>query len=384
VITENISAAVPNVDSASILDSHGGAKPFIHPPMHPMFDKSLTSVRLYLVQVAFSSVAAVGSTFDLAQAGITNLDAYALSAINITRTNYHDWPDSIIMNNGKVEAVIVPAIGRVMQFKFIGDNDGPLWNQRKLDGQASDPNSTEWRHFGGDKTWPAPQADWSQITDRPWPPPPAFDSMPVQATTEQGMVTLTSPVDPFYGIHTIRQIMLVPGKPVMRIETTYEKVQGNPQRVAVWVITQVRHPVGVYLRVPSASIFPQGCNNQGPALPPSLRVEKGLLSLTRDPKVAYKIGSDAGALLWVGEKTALMIESPRDENGDYPDHGSSVEIYTNPDALPYVELEMLGPLHTMKVGDRIQRSSTYTLFPREVSSSAAQAREILGLQAAQR
>ena len=79
-----------------------------------------------------------------------------------------------------------------------------------------------------------------------------------------------------------------------------------------------------------------------------------------------------------------MIESPRDENGDYPDHGSSVEIYTNPDVLPDVELEMLGPLHTMKVGDRIQRSSTYTLFPREKSSSAVQAREILGRQGVQR
>ncbi len=122
-----------------------------------MFDKILTPVRLYPGQVVFSLVVAVGSTFDLAQAGITNLDAYAFSAINITRTNYHDWPDSIIMNNGKVEAVIVPAIGRVMQFKFIGDNDGPLWNQRKLDGQAPDPKSTEWRHFGGDKTWPAPR-----------------------------------------------------------------------------------------------------------------------------------------------------------------------------------------------------------------------------------
>jgi hypothetical protein len=340
--------------------------------------KLLTSHGPRFGRAALSLVAAVGSLSGIAQADTTNLNSRSLSATSITWTEFHNWSNSILISNGKVEAVIAPAIGRVMQFKFVGDDDGPLWNNRTLDGKAPDPKATEWLNFGGDKSWPAPQADWSNIIDRPWPPPPAFDSMPAKATVEQGMVTLISPVDPFYGIRTIRQMMLVPGEPVMRIETTYEKVQGDPKRVGVWVITQVRNPVGVYLRAPSPSIFTNGCNNQGPALPPSLRIEQGLLSLSRDSNVAYKIGSDASALLWVGEKTLLLIESPRTGKDDYPDQGSSVEVYTNPDALPYVELEILGPLHALKVGDRIQRSSTYTLFHRGKPSSEAQARAILG------
>jgi hypothetical protein len=346
--------------------------------MHPVIDKIPTSVRPRIAQASLGFIVAVASASVISRADPANLNSNALSATSITWTNYHSWSDSIVMSNGKVEAVIVPAIGRVMQFKFVGENDGPLWNNRNLDGKAPDPKSTNWLNFGGDKSWPSPQADWSNITDRAWPPPPAFDSMPVQAIVSQDTVTLVSPVDPFYGIRTTRQITLVPGKPVMRIETMYKKIQGDPKRVGVWVITQDRDPVGIYLCVPSSSIFTSGCNNQGPALPPSLRMEKGLLSLTRDPKVAYKIGSDASALLWVGEKTALLIESPRTGSGDYPDDGSSVEVYTNPDALPYVEMEMLGPLHTMTLGDRIQRSSTYTLFHREESSSEAQARRILG------
>jgi hypothetical protein len=321
---------------------------------------------------------AVASASGISRAGAANLNSDASSAISITRTNYHNWPDSIIMSNGKVEAVIVPAIGRVMQFRFVGEKDGPLWDNLELDGQAADPKSTKWRNFGGDKIWPAPHSDWDHIVGRTLPPPPAFDSMAVQATVGLDTVTLVSPVDPFYGIRTTRQITLVPGTPVMRIDTTYEKVQGDPRRVGVWVITQVKDIVGVYLAVPSASIFPEGYNNQAPALPPSLRVEKGLLSLTRDSKDTYKIGSDASALLWVGEKAAMLIESPRIGSDDYPDYGSSVEIYTNPDVMPYVEMEMLGPLHTMKIGDRTQRSSTYTLFHREEPSSEAQARRILG------
>ena len=47
-------------------------------------------------------------------------------------------------------------------------------------------------NFGGDKTWPAPQSDWPKLTPRPWPPPVAFDSLPVQATVDGFVVKLIS------------------------------------------------------------------------------------------------------------------------------------------------------------------------------------------------
>ena len=74
----------------------------------------------------------------------------------------------------------------------------------------------------------------------------------------------------------------------------------------------------------------------------------------------------------------LRIDSPRVPETDYPDSGSSAEVYTNPNPLQYVELEMLGPLHTMKVGDKIERRNTYTLFHRTESDPAAQVTAILG------
>ena len=46
---------------------------------------------------------------------------------------------------------------------------------------------------------------------------------------------------------------------------------------------------------------------------------------------------------------------------EYPDEGSSAEVYTNSDPLKYVELEMLGPLQTLKVGDSVSQTNTYTL-----------------------
>ncbi|PYX54211.1 MAG: hypothetical protein DMG73_19425, partial [Acidobacteria bacterium] len=39
--------------------------------------------------------------------------------VSVTNVTYHGWPNSLILSNGKVEVVVVPAIGRVMQFRFV-------------------------------------------------------------------------------------------------------------------------------------------------------------------------------------------------------------------------------------------------------------------------
>jgi hypothetical protein len=59
----------------------------------------------------------------------------------------------------------------------------------------------------------------------------------------------------------------------------------------------------------------------------------------------------------------VQIESARG-GGEYPDKGCSAEVYTNQNPLAYVELEMLGPLHTMKNGDKISQVNSYHLFHR--------------------
>ena len=67
--------------------------------------------------------------------------ASVFGATTITKTNYHGWPNSYVMSNGTVEAIVVPAIGRVMQFKFAGEASGPFCENRAMDGNNSIPNS---------------------------------------------------------------------------------------------------------------------------------------------------------------------------------------------------------------------------------------------------
>ena len=57
-------------------------------------------------------------------------------------TNYHSWANSVTINNGLVEAVIVPTIGRVQQFRFLGDTNNAFWEDPTLYGQVLPPTPT--------------------------------------------------------------------------------------------------------------------------------------------------------------------------------------------------------------------------------------------------
>jgi hypothetical protein len=307
------------------------------------------------------------------------LAAVPAPAETVVKTiSYHGWENSLLLSNGKIEVIVVPAIGRVMQARFAAEEDGPFWENRALDGRKPDPASSDWGNFGGDKTWPAPQSDWPSVTPRGWPPPPAFDSMPARAEIVGDTVVMTTAVDKDYGIRAERRIRLLPDQAGFTITTTYRKVEGPPRRAGVWVITQLKDPAGVYIQIPANTIFPSGYDSQSDKPPLGLAVANGTVSLRRGSKDPGKIGTDANGILWIGPRWDLLVESPRQPGQTYPDGGSSAEVYTNPDTAPYVELELLGPLRELKPGDAIESKSTYRLLRRENPGPAAEARRVFG------
>jgi hypothetical protein len=302
--------------------------------------------------------------------------------VSIVLTNYHGWPEACLLHNNKAEVVVVPAIGRVMQFGFRGE-EGVFWENRSLDGKtvqadAESWKKTDWVNLGGDKAWPSPEADWGKLTGRKsWRPPPAFDGLPWKARVESDAVVLTSAVDPFLGVRVERRIKLHATRPVLTIRTTFERIAGEPARMGIWVVTQLKDPQRLFGVSPARSIFDTCYTLLGKDTPRSLTANEGLISLSRDAKSAYKIGLDADSLLWVGDKQMLRIDSPRVKRAEYPDKGSSTEIYTNPDPLPYIELETLGPLRLLKPGDKSERSNIYTLLRRSKPTPEQEARSVL-------
>jgi hypothetical protein len=277
---------------------------------------------------------------------------------SIERVHYHGWTNALRLTSDQAEAIVVPEVGRVMSFRLKG-GENVFWEDRSLDGKRGDPTGKEWINFGGDKTWPAPEADWGKYTGRKeWMPPAAFDSLPVKATIEGNSVVMTSPVDPHYGIRTIRRISLYGSQ--MHITTTYHRVSGEPSKVSVWVITQFREPVVVCVPTKTNSTFANGYYVFSNDPWTHLQRKGRHIEITRDPQKPHKMGGDAQQLLWVGEKETCLISFQR-AAGEFPDRGASAEVYTNPNPKKYVELETLGPLGLMKPGRMITQNQNYLL-----------------------
>jgi hypothetical protein len=295
-----------------------------------------------------------------------------IRAAEVAAGAYRGWPGAWTLDNGVVQAVVVPEVGRVMQFGFKGE-EGVFWENPDLAGKPmpEQPWSTPGS-FGGDKTWPAPQSAWD------WPPPDVFDRQALDGMPDgRGGFLLVSPASPKFGIRTERRITLDDGRPVMRIVTTYQKVQGDPVQVAVWVISQLKDPEKVFLPIPAKSLFKGGLATTWDWPSPFLRFAFRRVAMERDPKVGHKIGNDASRMLWVGKSASLMIECPRETEGTYPDGGCSAEVYTNGDPAKYVELETLGPLRTLSLGDSISATNTYTLHRRRKPTPEAEATALL-------
>ena len=299
-------------------------------------------------------------------------------SISIAPLEYRGWPGSCLISNGRVDAIVVPSIGRVMQFRLTGETDGVFWVNSLLEGKLADPASGEWANFGGDKSWPAPQGDWEKVTGRAWPPPGSFDAEPAEAVAGRDEITLISKVDPNYGIQIVRRIRLSPALPVMTITTGYHKLIGEPIMVAVWVVTQLPDPRGVFALLPSASHLAGAFQQLAGPAPKELKIDGRLLSLARDPRDFSKIATGGSSLVWMDSDYVLRIDASH-AAGDYPNDDSRTEVYTNPDPLPYVELETVGPLTTLSAGDRIESTNTYALTHRTAQDEAAEARKSFAL-----
>jgi hypothetical protein len=146
--------------------------------------------------------------------------------------------------------------------------------------------------------------------------------------------------------------------------------------VGVWSITQMLEPERVFLLLPEQSNLPGGYVRLMDGEPADLKIEGRLLSLVRNPGAFVKIGSDAASMVWVGRASVVRIDAEQGP-GEYPDGGCVTEVYTNPDPLPYVELETLGPLANLSIGDRIERTTTYAVTPRSSANPEDEARKAL-------
>lgn len=277
----------------------------------------------------------------------------------IALTEYFGW-DAYRLSDGRTEAIVVPAIGRVMSFGRAG-GDNWLWSAMLEYGKAR--NVGGWKNWGGDKTWLAPQSEWKKLGSKNgWPPAQEWDGMPFKAEViSGGHLKLTGPISPATGARIIRELWHDDNGEFI-IKQTVEKLRGGPVTFGVWSITQVDNSKidAVFLPLNTNSDYDNGFRWLYPKqLIVPMSVASSTLQVVPTIKGSYKIGTDApvAAIAVMRDDWAFIERASRPE-GEYPDgeegkSGTPVQLYGTGDAkMNYLELELLSPLRKFVAGAR--------------------------------
>ena len=278
---------------------------------------------------------------------VLTMSSKVQSEVTIKKITYHKWEGAYQLSNKTVELVFVPQIGRIMRYGYVG---GPniLWENSELEGRTVDLKQpgTDWMNFGGDKLWVAPQNRWG------WPPDPPLDCGS-QTVTElpNKHLLVTGMESQKHGIRFSRDIELAATGTGVTITNTMTNIGDKDVDWAIWEVTQVDSPDLTRMPLHKSKVFTKGYyifKDADPQLG-RMKLTAKELTLQRDLKASSKVGGNS-PLGWIAaEKAGVRFEiSAKVEKGaNYPDDGCTSEIYTNPDPLKYIELELLSPMEIL-------------------------------------
>ena len=278
--------------------------------------------------------------------------------VRIEEVEYRGWSGCFRISNRQAELIYVPRIGRIMRFARQGSAN-VLWENVGLSG--STPFRTkpgQWVNYGGDKIWPAPQSLWG------WPPDPMLDGAPYPAHIEGQTLVITGQASAKSGVRFTRRITLDANRPIVKIENQMFNTASVNQELALWQITQVDNPDIVTVPIEVTKEMPNGWepyDNQS-IDGKFATVKNGVLEVHRNTRGGFKLGSASrkGILTAKFGKTTFST-SVKKLPGKYVDGGKFLEVYASGDPLKYVELELTGPLKTLKPGEHATQTVTWKL-----------------------
>lgn len=293
------------------------------------------------------------------------------------------------LGNGTLRLGIVPALGGRL-LSLVHDGDELLWrNPALLDDRLHPvgghrPERTSgpmanWRNYGGDKTWPAPQG-WSSPGEWAGPPDPVLDSGPygaeVRAGSDDAAVVLESEHDPRTGLRLRREIRLRAGEPGYDLRVSAVNGSPAPVRWAVWNVAQ--YPGGGTVQVGVGPGFGEPVELAvGTAAPTWTRPRPDTVEVPAQDAVG-KLGFPhaTGRLAYTRAGRRLTMEFDVHDGAPYPDGGSRAEVWMeHPLDRPLehlgglappariVECEALGPWETLAPGAETALGVRVTVAP---------------------
>lgn len=288
-----------------------------------------------------------------------------------SETTFNGWK-ALTLSNGLVTVTAVPTVGgRILEYKL--GSQALLWQNPKEAGKLYEAPRTKeqraWHNFGGYKVWPAPQSEWGG------PPDPLGSSLDggrwdghiLISSGDSAVIEMTSPEDPAVtGLQITRRVTLFVGTTHVQIRETFKNVSKREITWSIWSVTQVPGDLrGDGKPSSQAKVYlplnPKSKQAGGYYAFPDYRADEWkkiaqdkILETTYQGKPG-KIGadSDGGWVASVDDLHGVTFAQTFAYNpeGTYPDSGSTVEVWTNPGDLPYMEVEVLSPLTKLQPGE---------------------------------
>ncbi|MDR0993663.1 MAG: hypothetical protein LBN38_03730 [Verrucomicrobiota bacterium] len=265
---------------------------------------------------------------------------------------YLGWQEAYRLNNGQAEAVLVPAIGRLVHFAPL-DGASPFRLESSLHGQMP-PDGDPFFNIGGDWLWPVSQARWASFSEngRDWPPPDILADLPWTCSAwTDALGAKCALLSREYGaplhINVTRLFRLEPASTHLVIRQRIERLATSDIPVVLWNISQLAQTEHVVLPVDLDSRFEGGLKvlmGEPPDAESLLSCGDAKVYRIR-PGAETKLGSDSSRS-WIAaaRETQLIFETASCTGaiGEYPDGGCVVELYSN-EGLGYSEIETLSP-----------------------------------------
>lgn len=269
----------------------------------------------------------------------------------ILPADFLGWTNAYRLQNDRAEAVLVPAIGRLVHFAPL-QAPSPF----RLDAAMQGKTPAEGENFfniGGDWFWPVSQARWASFSadGKDWPPPAPLADLPwtcsawIDADGAQCAQFIREYGAPL-NILVSRLFRLAPGSSALVVQQRIERTADSDVPVVLWNVSQIAQAEQIVLPVEKKSKFRGGLKvlmGRKPSRQQLARCADAAVYRV-SPGAETKLGSDSPrGWIAAARGSDLLFESVANAaTGDYPDGGSIVEVYSN-QGLGYSEIETLSP-----------------------------------------
>jgi hypothetical protein len=278
--------------------------------------------------------------------------------ITVSKEDYRGWPNTYRLANGLVEVRVVTDIGpRIMDVRLSGGDN--LFYVR--DSEAGKSGESLWTFRGGWRLWIAPEKTETTYV---------LDNEPSRVEVAGSVLRVSGPPQPAAGIQKHVEVSLRPGQPCVRVVSRITNISDHPVTYSAWSLPVMR-PGGrafVPLDVGSLTAFDAIRRlilwSYTETDDPRYRLGHRLVEIDhsrvaappagqsgrRDDESKIGVDSAQGWAAYLLGKTLFLKRFAHDARGNYPDGGSTIEVYSSHE---FLELEHLGPLTTIAPGQEI-------------------------------